>query len=144
MWPPNLYQLLVRTNVGDTRAILGKLERTWQEVNPGQPFVYHFVDEALEAKYAEEVKWGRILGAASLMAIAIAWMGLLSLMNLFIRRRLRETGIRKVLGATTGHLTVLLSGRFFYLVMAGTILAWPIAWVLLSRWLDYFTYRIRS
>ena len=142
VWPPNLYQLLVRTNTGDARSLLGKLEKAWQEVNPGQPFVYHFVDEALEAKYAEETRWGKILGTASVLAIVIAWMGLLSLMNLFIRRRLRETGIRKVLGATTGHLTVMLSGRFFYLVLAGTVLAWPVAWVLLSRWLNFFTYHI--
>ena len=141
-WPPNLYHLLVRTDAGDARVQLGKMEKIWQDINAGKPFVYHFVDEALDAKYAEETRWGKIMGAASIMAIAIAWMGLLSLMNLFIRRRLRETGIRKVLGATTGHLTILLSSRFFYLVLAGTTLACPVAWVLLSGWLDYFTYRI--
>ena len=142
IWPPNLYQLVVRIGPGEIKPMLDHLESVWKEVQPDKSFSYHFVDEVLEAKYAEEKRWGKVTDWASGFAVFIAWLGLLGLMRLMVQKRTKEIGIRKVLGSSTPNIMALLSRRFFFLVLFGCIISWPIAWVLVGRWLESFTYRI--
>lgn len=142
VWPPNLYQILIRVGPGDLQPMLDHLESSWKAISPDKAFSYHFVDEALEAKYAEEERWAKVMDWASVFAIVIAWLGLLSLMQLSIKKRIKEVGIRKVLGSSTSGILVLLSKRFFLLVGIGSIIAWPIAWILMRKWLESFDYRI--
>lgn len=142
VWPPNLYQLVVRIGPGEIKPIIDHLQAIWLEVNPNKDFVYHFVDEALENKYAEERRWGKIINTGSLFAIGIAWLGLLALMRLSMQKRTKEIGIRKVLGASLSGIILLLSKRFLYLVIIGNLIAWPLGWWLSARWLESFTYHI--
>lgn len=142
VWPPNLYQLVVRIGPGEIEGVMEHLEASWKSIFPDKAFAYHFVDEVLAAKYAEEKRWGRVLNWASIFAVSIAWLGLLSLMRLSVQRRTKEIGIRKILGSSTLNVILLLTRRYFWLVLIGSCLAWPVAWILLRRWLESFSYRI--
>lgn len=141
VWPPNLYQLLVRIGPGDLEPILSYLEDSWKEINPGTPFEFNFVDEVLAAKYSEEKRWSKVINTASIFGISIAWLGLFSLMQLAVRKRTREIGIRKVLGASTAGIITLLSGKYSRLLVLSIFLSCPIAWVLLRKWLATFSYQ---
>lgn len=142
VWPPNLYQVVVRIGPGALEGVMEQLETNWRSIFPDKAFAYHFVDEVLAAKYAEEKRWGRVLNWASIFAVSIAWLGLLSLMRLSVQRRTKEIGIRKVLGSSTVNVILLLTRRYFWLVLIGSCLAWPVAWLMLRRWLESFSYRI--
>ncbi len=142
VWPANLYQMIVRVGPGDVDGTLAHLESVWNAVHPDGPFTYHFVDEVIDQKYAEERRWGLVMDWASLFALVIAWLGLVGLMRLSVVRKMREIGIRKVLGSSTAGLMSWLSKRFVGLVLLGGLVACPIIWILLSRWLESFSYRI--
>ena len=142
VWPPNLYQMVVRIGPGELKPEIDHLQNIWSEVNPNKDFVYHFVDEVLQNQYAEEMRWGKIINTGSLFAIGIAWLGLLGLMRLSLQKRTKEIGIRKVLGASTSGIIMLLSKRYLLLVLLGNLIAWPVGWWLSSQWLESFTYRI--
>lgn len=142
IWPPNLYQLEVRFSPGEIQQVIDHLKNVWQDVNPNKDFVYHFVDEVLEAQYAEEKRWAKIINMGSIFAIVIAWLGLLGLMRLAMQKRTKEIGIRKVLGSSTLEIILLLSQRFLLLVALGIVIAWPIGWILMEEWLQSFVYRI--
>ena len=142
VWPPNLYQIIVRFGPGDIESVIAYLDDTWKTVNPDVEFVYHFVDEVIEAKYAEDKRWGKVTYLSSLFAIIVAWLGLLGLVRLTVDRKTREIGIRKVLGSTTEGVIALLSKKFVILVLIGNLIAWPVAWWLLDQWLQSFDYRI--
>lgn len=141
-WPPNLYQLLVRIGPGELEGALSHLEATWQELNPDAPFEFNFVDEVLAAKYAEEQRWGSVINAASLFGILIAWLGLFGLMQLSVQKRKREIGIRKVLGASVPGIISLLSSKYGKLLLISILVACPVAWLLLRKWLATFSYQI--
>ena len=134
--------MLFRSGPGDLNPVLGYLENTWKSILPDQPFTYQFVDEVLADKYAEELRWGKALNWASLFAIGIAWLGLLSLMRLSVKKKTREIGIRKVLGSSSSAVMVLLSRKFILLVATGSLVAWPLAWIILDQWLNSFSYHI--
>ncbi len=142
VWPPNLYQIIVRFGPGEIEPVIKHLENAWYAVNPDVEFVYHFVDEVIEAKYAEDKRWGKVTYLSSLFAIIVAWLGLLGLVRLTVDRKTREIGIRKVLGSTTEGVIALLSKKFLILIFIGNLIAWPIAWWLLDQWLQSFDYRI--
>lgn len=142
VWPPNLYRLMVRIGPGDLEPVLQFIETKWQQLTPNAPFEFNFVDETLAAKYAEEQRWGTVINLSSWFGIGIAWLGLFALMHLMIKRRLKEIGIRKVLGASTSGLIRLLSQNYSRLLLLSAVIACPIAWHLLRSWLNAFSYRI--
>ncbi|MEQ9402059.1 MAG: ABC transporter permease [Cyclobacteriaceae bacterium] len=142
VWPPNLYQLVVRIGPGDIRESMAFLESTWKEVNGAKPFTFKFIDDSLAESYAEETKWQQLIDVASAFAIIIAWMGLLGLMRISVQKRLKEIGIRKVLGSSVFGVTFSLSKRFLILVGIANLIAWPVAWLGVSQWLESFSYRI--
>lgn len=142
VWPPNLYHLLIRIGPGEISSVLDFIEERWQELSPDTPFEFNFVDETLAAKYAEEERWGKVITLSSWFGILIAWLGLFALINLTVRKRTRELGIRKVLGATPLNLIHLLSNRYLKLLAISTVVSCPIAWYFLNRWLASFSYSI--
>lgn len=142
VWPPNLYQLVVRVGPGDLRQSMTFLEETWKQVNGSKPFSFKFIDDSLAQSYAEEARWQKLIDVASGFAILIAWMGLLGLMRLAVQKRLKEIGIRKVLGSSIFGVTVTLSKRFLILVGIANLIAVPIAWWGVNSWLQSFQYRI--
>src|SRR5690606_4707399 len=101
-----------------------------------------FVDEAYARKFAEEQRIANLTGVFSLLAIAIACLGLLGLVAFAARQKAKEIGIRKVLGASVTNVVLLLSGDFVKLVLIAIIIASPIAWWAMNTWLTDFAYRI--
>ncbi|MDX1545837.1 MAG: ABC transporter permease [Rhodothermales bacterium] len=131
---------LVRVRTEKVAETLAFLRETWSAVAPGQPFAYEFLDQRLDALYAAEVRWSRIVQTAALFAILIACLGLFGLATLSVGRRTKEIGIRKILGASVPALALLLSRDFAALVGLAFVLACPLAYLAVDRWLDGFAY----
>lgn len=132
----------VRIAPGNPSASIELLEEVWTRVAPDQPFEFFFLDEAIDARYRQEERLSRIVAAASVLAILIACLGLFSLAALTVVRRRKEIGVRKVLGATVSNIVVLLARDFTMLVGIAFVIAAPVAYVLVSNWLERFAYRV--
>ncbi len=132
----------VRLKAGNMQDQLASLKKIWKSVAGDQDFEYRFLDESLNSMYKEEQRLGTIVRFASVLSIFIACMGLFGLATLVVARRTKEIGIRKVLGADIKGLVGLLSKDFMVLVIIASLLAFPIAWWALNKWLQDFAYRI--
>jgi len=139
---PNNGNLVIRTQEGDVRESLASIEKTWNEVNPGYPFEYVFLDQDFDSQYESDEKRSQIFTVFSGLTITIACLGLLGLAAFTTEQRYKEIGVRKVIGATVNSLVLLMSKEFFILVGVGMLLAFPAAWYFTSTWLENFAYRI--
>lgn len=135
-------RISVRLKQGDIAASVDLLKSVWNTVAPGQDFDYHFLDETIAAQYAEEKRSNAIVNLASLLSVFIACMGLFGLATLSVTRRIKEIGIRKVLGASVGSIVQLLSKGFLKLVVIASVIASPVAWWAMNSWLKDFAYRV--
>jgi putative ABC transport system permease protein len=122
--------------------VLAQLQNTWRRFDPETPFEYNFLDERYARLYASEQRQGTIFTLFAGIAIAIACLGLFGLSAFTISQRVKEIGIRKVLGAETHTLVTLLSKDFLKLVLVAALIAFPIAWWAMHSWLQDFAYRI--
>lgn len=136
------HSLYLRIRPEGTAQTLAFLEAQWHRFVPEKPFKYHFMDEFMEWIYHSERRTGRMLGVFSLLAIFVACLGLFGLSAFVVQSRTKELGVRKVLGASTSHLVMLVSREFLLLVLLASVVAWPIAYYLMSDWLSGFAYRI--
>jgi putative ABC transport system permease protein len=118
------------------------LEKTWSTTVSGAPFNYTFVDQAVDSQYRQEERLSEIVMFGSVLAIVIACLGLFGLASLMIVRRTKEIGVRKVLGATSTNIVVLVNKEFTKLVAIAFVIASPIAWLGMQQWLRDFAYRI--
>ena len=134
--------LLVRIRPEGIPQTLDLLKTTWQATAPDVPFAYRFLDDQMQTYYANDQRWSQIIRYAALFAVLIACLGLLGLAALTVTRRTKEIGIRKVLGATLYHIVALLSKEFAVLVGLGVVLAAPVAYLAMQRWLEDFAYRL--
>ena len=132
----------VRTAPGETAKALAAAHDVWSQIAPNQPFDYAFLDEAFDNLYKADARSSRLILLFSAVAILISSLGLLSLAALTARQRVREIGIRKVLGATVTHILTLLSFDFLRLVLISVLIAIPIAWWAMHHWLADFAYHI--
>lgn len=114
----------------------------WKTINPNHPFEYRFFDEEFGQQFESDERFASLVLGFTWLAVLIACMGLLGLSIFTAEQRTKEIGIRKVLGAGSGQLFVLLSKAFFKPVLIGCLLAVPIAWYFLDQWLNGFAYRI--
>lgn len=126
----------------DVKRILADMEKTWKDINPGERFEMAFYDDSVKAFYEKEQKMAQIISTAMSMAIFISCMGLFGLAVFTTKQRTKEIGIRKVLGASISNILLILSGGFLKLVVVATVLASPIAWYAMSRWLEGFAYHV--
>jgi putative ABC transport system permease protein len=129
-------------NQENITAALAHLEKTWKTYLPEVPFDYNFLDEKFQQLYQSEQRQGTLFTAFSGIAIFIACLGLLGLSAFSISQRIKEIGIRKVLGASTTGLVRLLSVDFLRLIALAALIAFPIAWYAMHNWLSDFAYRI--
>jgi putative ABC transport system permease protein len=141
---PGAYGLFaVRLAAGaDVRATLAGLERAWRAAFPGYTFESVFLDEEFDRQYQAEERLTRIFGAFAVLAILVAGLGLLGLAAFVTAQRTKEIGVRKVLGAGVPGLVGLLSRDFLKLVVVGFVVAVPVAYLGVDRWLDGFAYRV--
>jgi putative ABC transport system permease protein len=114
----------------------------WEAAFPGNPFEYFFLDAYFNAQYQSDHRFGRVFTLFSGLAILIACLGLFGLSLFSAVQRTKEVGIRKVHGATTGRLLVLLSGDFVRLVLVANLIAWPLAYLGVREWLAHYAFRI--
>ena len=132
----------VRLKAGNLKDQMAMVQKAWKTVAGDQDFEYRFLDESIDSMYREEQRLGTIVRYASVLSIFIACMGLFGLATLIVARRTKEIGIRKVLGADIKGLVGLLSKDFMVLVIIASVVAFPIAWLALNKWLQDFAYRI--
>ncbi|MCY3668692.1 MAG: ABC transporter permease [Gemmatimonadetes bacterium] len=134
---------LFRLDRADLPAAVEEVKALWKRVFPQyELWGVSFFDESFAAKYETERRVGVVMGWMSAVAIAISCMGLFGLVALAAVRRTKEIGIRKVLGATTSSVLLLMSREFGWLVVAANVIAWPVAYFALNRWLAFYAYRI--
>jgi putative ABC transport system permease protein len=133
--------IAVRINAADIPGVIAQIKNKWQVMAPEQPFDYAFMDDQFNNLYSAEQKTGQIIIAFSLLAIIIACLGLFGLVTYAAEQRSKEIGIRKVLGATVPGVVQLLSRDFLKLVFIALIIAAPIGWWVMNKWLQGFAYR---
>ena len=124
------------------KQILSDIEMTWKELFPYERLEMTIYNDAIAAFYEKEQRTTEIVSAAMTMTILISCMGLFGLVLFTTKQRTKEIGIRKVLGAGVGNIIALLSGGFVKLILIAALIASPIVWYLMSRWLESFAYRI--
>jgi len=134
--------VFVRLRPGNPAPAIAEIGKTWSQLVPGSPFTYSFLDEKLDDFYRSEKRWSRIIGWAGGVSILLACLGLFGLTALASVNRVKEIGIRKVLGASVADITTLLSKDFLKLVVLAMLIATPLAWYFMGRWLESFAYRI--
>ena len=140
--PSSFGHVSVRIRPDGVAATLDVLEQTWKTWAPGWPFEYYFLDDDLDEMYRAEEKVGQLAGGFSLLAVVIACLGLFGLAAYSAEQRTKEIGIRKVVGASVPSIVVLLSKDITRLVLAAFVVAAPLAYFAMQRWLDTFVYRI--
>ncbi len=139
--PEVMNYLFARLSPDHLPETLAYMEAQWHEVDPYLPFDYFFLDAYLDRQYRTEEQWSTIVSYATFFAILIACLGAFGLTALAVTHRTKEIGIRKVLGASVSQVVVLLSSEFVKLLLVANILAWPLAYVAMDRWLQGFVYR---
>ncbi len=133
--------MLVKVNTADIRGFIDDVKKKWEAFSPAGPFGYYFLDEKFERLYNTERRTGRLFTAFTLIAILIAGLGLFGLAAYIVEQRTREIGIRKVLGASVSSVLILVSREFLLLVGLAFLIAVPVTWWGMHRWLQDFAYR---
>jgi len=141
-WQPrSLRRLLVRTYPEQVAPTLAALGAIWREHIPDHPFSYAFIDDMLAELYADDQTQGQIFGLFAAIAIFIACLGLFGLVSFSAEQRTKEIGVRKVLGASRANILLLISKEFLVLFGLAFLIATPVAYLAMSRWLESFAYR---
>jgi putative ABC transport system permease protein len=134
--------LLVKLSGKHLPQTLAFLESKWKQLIQHRPFEYRFLDDDYNKLYQSEIRLGKVLNIFATIAILLAALGLFGLSAYSIQQRTKEIGIRKVLGASVPNVITLLSKDFLSLVIVASIIAFPIAWWVMNRWLQDFVYRV--
>ncbi len=134
--------MLVRISGSSVSGTIQHLEQIWKEIQPDKPFLYTFVEDDLEAQYNSEKRWSAIVQFSSIFAIILACMGIFGLTSLAINRRIKEIGIRKVLGASISQIFSLVTKEFLILVGAANVVIWPVSYFVMHRILAPYHFRI--
>ena len=137
-----LVHISVRLQTQELPAAMARLEKIWKEFEPDRAMEFSFLDGELDAAYRFEAQFGRIAGLFTGLAIFITCLGLFGMALHAAEQRFKEIGVRKVLGATTAGVIALLSKDFVKVVLLANLLAWPVAWYAMQRWLQDFAYRV--
>jgi hypothetical protein len=139
--PDETQIILIRINPNEISKTINYLESTWQKINPSIPCSYNFLNERIATLYSTEEQMRKLLQYFTFLAIFIASIGLYGLASLITKQRTKEIGIRKVLGATVPKILLLLTKDFVKWVLIAIIIAWPVAYYAMHRWLQDFAYR---
>ena len=140
--PRQFAYLMVKIAPTDVPGTLAAMEATWQRLAPHRPFVYRFLDQEFNALYRADQQTGQILSAFAVLAVLIACLGLFGLASFAAEQRTKEIGVRKVLGASASQIVLLLTKDFTRLVVVAFVVAAPMAYLVMNRWLESFAYRV--
>ncbi|GAB3223288.1 ABC transporter permease [Spirosoma arcticum] len=139
---PNYNYILVHVNTASMKNILGFLEQTWKILRPDEPFSYTFLNEDFQKNYEAEARTSGIVGYFTAISILISCLGLFGLVAFAAQQRTKEIGVRKVLGASVTSIVLLLTKDFLTLVVIAILIASPIGWWAMNKWLQNFAYKI--
>jgi putative ABC transport system permease protein len=145
MYAPNrrdITTVIVATSTTNYKGLLNQVETVWHKNLPEAPFEYTFLDDAVQKQYETEATLSSIINSFTLMAVLISCLGLFGLAAFSAEQRSKEIGVRKVLGASVVNVAGLLSKDFLKLVVIAFVIATPIAWWGMNKWLQAFAYRI--
>jgi putative ABC transport system permease protein len=135
-------KLLIKTSPKDIDRTIAAMKSDWKTTYPNVPFDYHFLDAEFNAMYQSEHRTGNILNVFTAVTIFISCLGLFGLAVFTTKQRFKEVSIRKVMGATVGNIVALISSDFLKLVFVAVLIASPLAWLVMDKWLQDFVYRI--
>jgi len=133
----------IKTEAAGAIGLMDRLKKAMAEIEPGQEFRASFVDENINNWYTGERMMSLFFSIAAAIAIVLSCMGLLAMVLLIVNQRVKEIGIRKVLGASVRQISVLISREFVLLVALAVVIATPVSWLVMSKWLEEFPYRVR-
>lgn len=139
---PSMTRASIHLNGTDVEATLAYIRQQWKTLIPELPFVAHFLDADYAALYQNEERQGQLFSLFALLTIAIACLGLFGLATFTAERRRKEIGVRKVMGSSVLGIVLLLTNDFSKLVLLANLIAWPVAYFAMTRWLQNFAYRI--
>jgi len=134
--------LCVRISPKDIAASMKTIEKTVKSIVPDDPFEYRFLDEVVDNQYKAEQRTDKLAALIAILSIFISCLGLFGLASFSSEQRTKEVGIRKVLGASVSGVLVMLTKDFTKWVLVANIIAWPVAWYAVSKWLQGFAYRV--
>ncbi|HEX5026789.1 MAG TPA: FtsX-like permease family protein, partial [Agriterribacter sp.] len=135
-------EMSVKINGKNAREAISYVQSVWTKLFPGHPFEYTFLDEHFAELYKADGQVSKVVGILAVLAIIISCLGLFGLASYSAERRVKEIGIRKVLGASVQQIVSILSRDFLKLVLIANLIAWPLAWFVVHGWLEDFAYRI--
>ncbi len=138
----NYNNCAIKVNMANYASVAPSLEKAWQEAFPQHIYNYTFLDESLAQLYKSDTMILRLIRLFTIISIAIGCIGLYGLVSFMAARRTKEMGIRKVLGANVENIIWLFGKEFIYMLMIAFIIAAPLGWYMMTRWLDTFAYRI--
>jgi len=139
--PDEFNTFIVRVAPGNIAGTIGLLRQQWEKIDPAHPFEYSFFDDRLDQLYRSEQRLGVLFRAFSFLAIFIACLGLFGLASFTAEQRTKEIGIRKILGASVPGIVLMLWREFIILVALANIIAWPISFYFMNKWLNNFAFR---
>jgi putative ABC transport system permease protein len=131
-----------KVSSNDHQELLSRLEGPWKTFFPGNPVDYFFLDQFFNKQYESDRQFGQVAAIFTVLAIFVACLGLFGLASFMTMQRTKEIGIRKVLGSTVSSIVILLSKGFIQLVLIANLIAWPLAWYIMDKWLTSFPYHI--
>ncbi len=134
--------ILLRLKGGEVPATMKFLETSWGEVAPGEPFIWKFLDDSYDNLYRSDRQTSIVVVVFCAFAVAISSIGLFGVMSLLAQSKRKEIGVRKVLGASLVDVVVVVSREYLAVISAAFVLAWPLAYFVMTRWLEGFAYRI--
>lgn len=134
--------LTLSITIENMDGLMAFVKNKWNEHFPGVPFEYSFLDDDFDREYRYEKQMGRLLSIITTLGLIIACLGLFGLASFVTQRRQKEIGIRKVLGASISDIVILLSKKFVFLILISVLIASPLAWYSMNKWLQDFAYRI--
>jgi putative ABC transport system permease protein len=138
--PSHFNTLSVRFDHPDVQQSIEKLEASWNQMFPEKAFEFRFLDEQLQEQYENFQNFGIVIQSFTLIAILISCLGVYGLVLFVVQRKVKEIGVRKVLGASTGNILTLIYKDFAWLLAIGFLLAVPVSYYLMNRWLENFSY----
>jgi putative ABC transport system permease protein len=141
-WPGWREKMYVKTTAQDAPKAIAAARKIWNQYNPGYPFAYSFMDEEFDQMYRTDRIVGKLFNLFAAIAIIISCLGLFGLAAFTAEQRTKEIGIRKVMGASVQNIVLLLSKDFVRLVLLAFVIAVPVAWYTMNRWLENFAYSI--
>jgi putative ABC transport system permease protein len=141
-YPNNLNRISVSVKSNNISSTLAHLKQTWEKMVPQRPFLYHFLDDSFSAQYQADQQFGQLFTFFACLAICIACLGLFGLSTFMAQQRVKEIGVRKVLGSSISGIVLLLSKDFIKLILIAIVIAIPLCWWAMNQWLQGFAYRI--